>query len=329
MANKYWNGSEHAVLKKEDVSADWIKARWGAKGLGATNKAFCLWYHGRKTVTETGSSAMRKSLEECGYTGWGVGVNDLDEAFKHLEKNGGRWTDNTTSSFGSYNGKRGDYTGSGNGLYIGSESIHPSISSFLTAVDKALADMKNAMHTYQKQCQALQAAKVTPQSPKSDWEKVKKNVDLIKGTAEKISKYAWLAPATIEANLPMTSSNLAHMKKASDFTDALTKRADQTVKFADAVGKIHDALTLYTEATKTFDGNQKVGVAFGALSIALTYVPVLGGFYGEIVKRIPGLAAHWKVFIADYTSRSLNPIAYQMKEAKKPAPWKCATCGSM
>lgn len=321
MSNKYWNGTEHAVLKKTDVQAGWINTPYGSKGLKATNKAFCIWYHGRKTTNDAFSALMTRSLEDCGKTGWGMGVNDLEEAFAHLIKNNGKWTDNTSSSF-MYNGKVG-------GGMIDSSSIPPSITEFLTAVDKMLPKLEAAMKTYQTECAQLQSIKLLPSSPKSDWEKMNKNLGKIKSAAEKVSNYAWLAPPVLTANVPNTSAGWKTINSVQDATEKLTKRMDQTVKFLGAVGKITDGLTMYVQATQAFQGDKRMGVAFAGLSLALTYVPVLGGFYGEIVKQIPGMAINWRNFITDYTEKSLHPEVYLQMEANKPPPWICATCGSM
>ncbi|MCB1024207.1 MAG: hypothetical protein KDB79_07450, partial [Acidobacteria bacterium] len=210
MSNKYWKGLEHAVLKKEDVSANWINTRSGLKGLAATNKAFCIWYHGRKTTGDAFSTRMTKSLEDCGTSGWGLGVNDLEEAFAHLIKNNGKWTDNTSSSF-MYNGKLG-------GGMIDSSSIPPSISEFLSAVDKLLPKLTEAMTKYQTSCAQLQSIKLTPTSPPSDWEKMNKTLGTIKSAAENVGKYAWLAPPIITSNVPSSSSGWSSINSIEEAT---------------------------------------------------------------------------------------------------------------
>lgn len=328
MSNKYWNGTEHAVLRKSDVRANWINASQGARGLKVTNKAFCIWYHARQTTRKASDRKMTKSLVDCGTTGCGFGVDDLEEAFAHLIKNNGKWTDNTSTSF-MYNGKSGDYTGSGRGLHIPHDSMPPSCSRFLGAVDKVLPKLQTAMRSYQTQCAALQSIRLKPTSPKSDWEKLNENLGKMKKAAEKVSKYAWLAPPVLTFKLPSNTAGWKTIRSVEEATEKLSRRMDQSVKFLDAVGKINDSLTIYVQATQAFDGDRRMGVAFAGLSLALTYVPVLGGFYGEIVKRIPGLVTAWKSFIADYTFSRLNPEAYLRMKAMQPPKWRCSICGSM
>ncbi|MEZ5345291.1 MAG: hypothetical protein R2681_07030 [Pyrinomonadaceae bacterium] len=329
MSNIYWNGNKHAILKKDDVSAKWISSRFGEKGLGATNKAFCIWYHGMKTYNETFSLPLLKSLESCGNTGFGMGVRDLDDAFKHLTTTGGKWTDNTHSYFGSYNGISGDYRGGTIGISIQSEDMPPSIANFLGAVDKSLAKMKDAMVVYKDQCQALAAIKLKPTSSPTDFDKVKKKIDLMKKAAESVSSYAWLAPPVIDAYLPETK-HFFGMKKASEIEDAISNRANQSVKFLDIVVKITDSMKLYVEAKRAFDNNGDAGLAFGALSLAMTFVPALGGFYGEIIKKIPALVVGWRGFMDSYVSQIDNFAAYQKMIIRQDMNrWRCGECGSM
>ncbi|MCB1024208.1 MAG: hypothetical protein KDB79_07455, partial [Acidobacteria bacterium] len=87
-------------------------------------------------------------------------------------------------------------------------------------------------------------------------------------------------------------------------------------------------LTMYVQATQAFQGDKRMGVAFAGLSLALNYVPVLGGFYGEIIKQIPGLVNHWRGFMADYTERNLNPTVYLTMKERQTPPWRCTICGS-
>ncbi len=101
---------------------------------------------------------------------------------------------------------------------------------------------------------------------------------------------------------------------------------DQTVKFLDFVGKMNDGLTMYVEAKQAFQGDKRMGVAFAGLSRTLTFVPVLGGFYGEIVKQIPGLVTHWREFITDYTAGMLRADVYLAMKEMQPAPWQCSIC---
>ena len=329
MSNDYWFGTKHAVLKQGDVMAAWANK----PGLSASNKAFCIWYNGRKTAQEMLTkdakkyTLLTKSLEDCGRTGWGWGINDLEEAFQHLSKNNGKWIDQKTSPY-CYNGLSGVSNGTKGGTFITNTSLPESTRNFLTAVDSALSNMKNAMRIYQKNCAVLNSIKPSPSSPPTDWEKVKKGIDIVKDSAQNVSRYAWLAPATIDALLPQTNLNLARTGRISDFTDGLSTRMNQTVTFFDVVGKIHDSMTLYVEANRAF-GDQRVGAAFGALSFALNYLPVLGGFYGEIVKRIPGLVENWKTFIIDYTYRFENPIAWGTSQERQQIPQRCEICGSI
>ncbi len=321
MGNKYWDGDEHAVLKKEDVSASWGSGH--PRRIDAANRAFCIWYHGQKTLSENVTSKswslMFKSMNDCGRTGWGFGVSDLEEAFDHLIKNNGKWTDNNTANY--YGGKGKSYKW---GLI---SDVPEGCANFLTAVDNQLPKLKKAITEYQKSCQALQTIKLT-KSP-SDWEKVKTHVDNIKTSIDYgVKPLTWIMPATITAHLPINSNTLPRMNNIEDLADGIYSRAGKAVTFLDTVGKIHDCMTIYVDATKAFDGDRRVGVAFAALSYALTFVPVLGGFYGAIVQKIPGLVIDWKDFMDDYHRTRLHPERYLKAQPSRKPAWRCDICGS-
>ncbi len=169
MSNNYWNGLIHPVLKPDDVTASWVKKDTTGVGLLAVNKAFCIWYHGRKTIEKIEAEDMNlyisnkkkslgysacKSLEYCGYAGWGLGVQDLDDAFKHIIKNNGKRTDEKSTI--SYNGR---------GRFIGYGKIPNSIVNFLNAIDAARPNINKALSVYTKKTQELSRLKITGNTP--------------------------------------------------------------------------------------------------------------------------------------------------------------------
>src|SRR5262249_8787905 len=137
----------------------------------------------------------------------------------------------------------------------------------------------------------------------SDWETIKSNIDGIKRSAERIKPLLWLLPAAVKTWLPQTPVAMDAAMRIEAFADAAAPRFDQAITFVGVVGKIHDAMTVYVEATKALGGDQRTALAFSALSYAMTFVPVLGDFYGTIVQKIPGLINNWREFMTDYTRR--------------------------
>ncbi len=75
-------------------------------------------------------------------------------------------------------------------------------------------------------------------------------------------------------------------------------------------------------------GDRRAGLAFAALSYAMTFVPVLGTFYGTIIQKIPGLIINWRAFMRDYTRRFDDPEGWLRERANRPRAWQCEICGS-
>ncbi len=313
MTNKYWNGDEHAVITAGMDMTEWNR--------DVANRAFCIWYHGQQTLYENIGSPhwteMYKSMRDCGKTGWGMGVQDLDDAFKHIESNNGAFIDLDAKNY---------YGGSGKAYNNGIIKTVTSCANFLSAVDDKLPKLQIAMKEYQSKCQALNTLKLSKQE--SSWAQVKTNIDLVKKSADRVKSLLWLMPGTIETFVPAKYSTNINIRNIEDLADSASSRINKSVKFLDVLGNVHDSLTVYVEATEAFDGDERMGLCFAALSYSMTFLPVLGGFYGAMIQKIPGLVKNWKSFMADYTYRIDHPEAYlKALERKKPA-WRCDICMS-
>jgi hypothetical protein len=321
--NQYWNGTEHAVLERGDISASWGSGDHSGVKIDAANRAFCIYYHAKQSLTESAGEAhwseMNRTLRDCARRGWGRGVNDLQEALHHIDVNGGSWTDNNTRNY--YGGRGKSYS---RGLIQG---MAEGPASFLRAVDDKLPDLQNALTQYQEKCGELAGMRLTENS-QSEWEVFKSKIEAVKTSAERAKPLMWLVPAAVTANLPATTSGYAAARRIEEFASSGGRRLNQSIKFLGVVTSINDGLTVYADATRAMGGDRRAGVAFAALNFALTFVPVLGSFYGGIVSRIPGLISNWTDFMQEYHASRLNPEAHLRRQAARPRPWQCDICGS-
>ena len=319
--NQYWNGDAHAVLSRETISADWGSGNHSGTRIDMANRAFCIYYHAKQALndsaTENHWTDMYNSLNDCATEGWGMGVDDLQEALDHIDQNNGRWTADNTENY---------YGGSGKSYNQGIISDAPqSCVNFLDAVDDKLPQMQEAMQVYQTKCQALQRLQLTQESS-TDWEEIKNHIDTVKTSAERVKPLLWLVPAALEANIPRFSAGTTAAQRIDAFASGTTTRVNQAIKFLDVVGNIHDSLTVYVDATAAMGGDRRAGVAFASLSYAMTFLPILGGFYGTIIQKIPGLITNWREFMTNYHRRTLHPELH-VRARREPA-WRCEICNS-
>lgn len=320
--NQYWNGTAHAVLSQSNISASWGTGDHCMTRIDAANRAFCIYYWAKRTlvdsVTDSHWGAMNTALNECATVGWGTGVDDLQEALDHIDSNGGRWTDGSTQTY---------FGGRGKSYARGLISDMPvSCSNFLTAVDDKLPRLRTTLDEYQTRCQVLERLRLSEESS-TDWEQIKTAIDAIKTSAEAAKPLMWLVPAAVQASVPRLSVG-APAARIEAFSSAGANRLSQTISFLDTVGNIHDALTVYVDATRAFGGDRRMGLAFASLSYAMTFVPVLGTFYGTIIQKIPGLVTSWTEFMEEYHRTRLHPEHYLGRRSSTPPAWRCEICSS-
>ena len=186
--------------------------------------------------------------------------------------------------------------------------------------------LQTTLTNYQTQCAALERLRLTEESS-TNWEQIKTAIDAVKSGAEAVKPLMWLVPAAVQASVPRLSTG-APAARIEAYSSAGTSRLNQTIGFLDAIGNIHDALTVYVDATRAFGGDRRAGLAFASLSYAMTFVPVLGTFYGTIIQKIPGLVSSWTDFMEEYHRTRLHPEHYLGRRPSAPAAWRCEICSS-
>ena len=265
MSTEYWLGNRQATLQRDQVRADWGRPGTEHSGtaIALANRAFEVYYTARRNINAcTDSShknAMLQKLEEAGRSGWGIGVNDLEESFEHLERNQGIWTDGSTSN----------YFGGPNKIFPNALVTGPQGPvNFLKAVDANVEELRRILDRFNQQTQQLAQAQQN-----DNWTRIGDITGEIQTWGERAKPFLWWAPNA-------------------------EQRLGQVVSFAGALSNMHTALTTYTNSRSAgFDSRTSAAIA--ALRTAVGWVPVLGEFYGRAVDLIPGLATWFRGLVQD------------------------------
>ena len=274
MSNTYWQGGEQVTLTRDMITAAWAQpgVSNSGRGIALANRAFDLYYHARRNIDAcpdaAHKNAMDRELVDAATTGWGTGVDDLQEAFQHLASNGGRWTDEATENY--YPQRTGVFplSQAGAGIVLGPQAM----VNFLDACDKKVKTLKDACEHFNTQTAILEQAQQA-----DNWSRVGTVLGEVNVWGDRAKPFLWMAPATQE-------------------------RLGRVVGFAGTLGNIHSGLTTYVNARKA-GMDQGLSAGLGALQTAIGWVPVLGGFYGKAIEMIPGLVTWYRGLLDDRIRR--------------------------
>lgn len=269
MSNDYWLGARQASLERSQISAPWGApgAAYSGRSIALANRAFEIYYQSHQRISActdvSHQNKMFRSLYDAARAGWGLGVDDLEEAFQHLTANGGRWTDSATRN----------YYGGPQKVFPGALTEGPvSCVNFLNAVDSKMTELKGILDRYRTQVQNLNQAQ-----QRDDWRTVGTVLTEVKNWGERAQPFLWWAPN-------------------------VEQRLGSAVTFVGALSNIQSGLTTYANSIGAgFD--TRTAAAIGALRTAVGWVPVLGDFYGGAIDMIPGLATWFRGLVQDYCRR--------------------------
>jgi len=289
----YWHGKEKAVITS--CSKEWQPAlhqEW----LKIVTQAFEVYFTARKNLDKCTDSkltkSMRDDLEYCANVGCNrllSGVLGLKEAFEHLAKNNGCWSDpiGTYEVMPFYHQKEWSvykpYWVHG----------HRAGVRFMEAFDEKTKEGIDALAKLQAQIQKLQgvkdkAGKLTEREARSTAEILK----TIKEISEKVEKTLWwVAQAEQLAEVAEASA------KIKAFAENLEKCSRYIEKFNTPAGKaLGKGTAIADDIVKGYDTYQRAtaaGMSEGAaatlatLQKAMEYVPVFGKLYAEVLGGIP------------------------------------------
>ena len=269
MPTAYWEGTRQAQLTRSQVTASWGRPGVAHSGtsIGFANRAFEIYHSAHQSISRCSDYGhqrqMMSSLHDAARTGWGLGVDDLEEAFQHLDSNGGRWTDNATKS----------YFGGRNKVFHSTLVTAPvSTVNFMNAIDSRVAELRTIMNRYHQQARTLSRA-----ADGHQWAQVGTGLGEIKSWGERAKPFLWMVPTVQD-------------------------RLGQAVSFTGVLSNIHSGLNTYGLSIRAgFDSDTATAIA--ALRTAMGWVPVLGDFYGRAVDLIPGLRVWFQGLIRDYCRR--------------------------
>jgi hypothetical protein len=271
-ASSYRNGNEQASLSASDIDADWADDDRLHGHLQVANRAFELYHTAINNINQVPDrsqrSRMQAKLSEAAASGWGRGVSDLNEAFEHLATNNGKWRDNNVKS----------YFGGPNKCIDAMVIKGPSAAAnFLNAADNGAEILVRETEAFRNQKARAESAR-----NRDDWGTIGEAIARIKTGAETVTPWLWTAPA-------------------------YQRVGTRTASFADVFGKIHVGATAYADMRGKAGWSQEESAVYAGLVVAVDFLPILGAFYGEALKMLPGMIANWQVFIDDYHRNKLRP----------------------
>jgi hypothetical protein len=321
--NRYWLGQQQAKISDTD---GWVSAKWG-KGDNAGNKlrmingAFEIYFLLKRSIGQCADPALKelmtKELDDAATEGMGVGVCDLDDAFEHWLQ-AGPWRDNNEKTYMRVNG----IFGTAKPAIKGAEFCWGLASNampgpqaaveFFNSLDGKMDDLSGAIRGHNSEVAQLVSAVSSKQSARTG--DILHNVAKFANVAK---KFLFLAPnpndkflTDVFTGSAATASPSSRAGYYTPFTDLnapspITGKASPPVResnldvlggkaaltFLQAILDVDTFLSVHKNALRTGIFDNRTSTAFAALTVALGKVPILGSFYAEIVKNLPGFFA--------------------------------------
>lgn len=324
--NKYWLGKQQAYVPDYMIDASWARGDGAGNRLRMLNGAFELYYILKKAIDSCPNSEMQSAMGAeltsagtAGFYQWGVTC--MDDAFQHWMKPG-NWKANDLKTYMKANGIFGGQTPNVRGakycwgLPTNDMPGPACATNFFNSLDSKMADLSGAIRNHNTEvvnlANAIQA---------KDAQKTKNTLSTIAKVAKGASKLMFLAPKPNDSFL----TDVATGGTGSSFggTDgnasgSFTRSVDVNpsgkpttpgmnpsvtvagVTFLQAVMDIDTFLTVHNNMMRTGIFDNKTSTEFAALTVALGKVPILGGFYAEVVKALPGFFVAFKDMNENY-----------------------------
>ncbi|MGO8795317.1 MAG: hypothetical protein ACLQLC_10875 [Candidatus Sulfotelmatobacter sp.] len=317
MANygRWWAGQDPAIIP--DLS--WVDAKWGkgaysANRLRMINGAFETYCLLRQSIGQCSESSMRQAmineLEDAARTGWGMGVHDLDDAFQHWD-GPGHWKDEHTDNYIKASGTFGGATPAIKGAKFCwglPTNIMPDCPTcavnFFDALDSKMDDLNSSIRSHNSAVQALGQAVANKNGGQTG-----DALSAIAKAAKAAQKFMFLAPkpddtflTDVATGSPGAMSTAPPRDSFNRFVGGGSARpsgsailaGQGTALFLQATVDLDTFLSVHRAMLTTGIFDNKTSTEFAALAVALGKVPVLGGFYAEMVKNLPGFFANMR-----------------------------------
>lgn len=266
--NIYSSGTTLAEVSQTTIDASWAHEPGAGDRIRTLNAAFKIFHRCRQHIEQVShfdwnaSWRMWKELEDAGDSGYGTGVQDLDDAFRHLIANQGRWKDENTKAYWGHCFPS---------VYPYSVVNAPAAAAnFLSAVNSKLAKL-------QQIAGAHQAARLRAEAANNarDWRSLAAALEDVKSAADSAEPFLWILPEQITT---------------ADWYESLSGILEVIDTAIDVLNQARDGLSTYAAARQA-GLNAPAAAAWSAVGQAVSYLPVLGDFYAEIVRQSPALIA--------------------------------------
>jgi hypothetical protein len=322
--NKYWLGHYKAYVPDTMNEAKWSRGESSANKRAMLNGAFETYYVLKRAIDDCPDAEMKTSmsveLSSAGTAGFysGTGVTSLDEAFQHWLKPG-PWTDNNERTYMRAHGM----FGAQNPAIVGTKYCWglPTNSMpgpefavhFFDSLDSKMADLSGSIRNHNAEVANLAAAINAKEA-----QKTKNALSSIAKIAKAASKLMFLAPKPNDSFLTDVitgGTGTAFGGTAGNASGSFTRSVDLNAPsplsgsptrpgpgmnpsvtvvgatFLQTVMDIDTFLSVHSGMMKTGIFDNKTSTEFAVLAVALGKVPILGGFYAEVVKALPGFFA--------------------------------------
>jgi hypothetical protein len=256
MSTSYIAGQKKAFLAKEQIDSMWGQRE---PNRNLVNAAFALYYNAYRRATTCPDihhrTKMLADLLSCAQEGWAVYpcAHDLEDAFEHLEANGGRWVEDDLW-WVNYSGAQ----------CTGVVVVPYSICNFLTAVDKRGRALGNEVRNYDQYARELVDARRN-----NRWPLIGNALEGIAQAAEAAKPLLWIMSV--------------------QRCEAMTEGFEKLGKYVDAVGKIHFFLDRYASSLAHNRVSGQEAAASAAFAAALACVPIVGDYFSRAVAMVPDL----------------------------------------
>jgi hypothetical protein len=286
----YWEGQQRAVVTSFNYSDYGVDAN---RSMEAINLAFAAYFAGMQYVkalnlAKAGAGAKPLAdLRDAASSGWGFGVHDLEDAFRHVAKSNGTWTDtNNAQYFGSF-GKFSSF-------------VPLAAANFFKAIDARIAA---ARALQQKQSAAKQAIEgAAGPDAKPVWVALAGHVKTVGEGLGEFEKYMWLIPATIASK----STNMAFT--AADHLEVVEKVNEFAGVFLTAASETKSACESFDNAMRAGYATREAVLLTGLQRLA-GFLPVLGDFYSQAIGLIPTVSEIMTT-IAEHKAEMLRLARY-------------------
>ncbi len=241
------------------VYASWAKAgvAHSQSRLRLINETFEFIYKALNHIDSTTSKKGKKKkvLINSIMSGWGRGIQDMDDLYQHLNNNHGDWFDDTGARFYMEG-------------FLSRRNIRLPLPIYHFA-----NTMSVVMEKLNEKVEPIMNENLSLTGPE-----ISKMLERVSRNAKAVEHLVWIDEVTNKAQ--------------SGWSKSAGRIFGKVTKYVDVLATLDGAIRDFQNAMKVNGQNQRGAIAFAALTTAVNCIPVLGSFYAEMARLIP-TAATW------------------------------------